>query len=64
MDDDRILKDYKMILISIECTSGTGKLLQLQADYYKYLHQNSEVLSKFSLHPAILKLNPPMMQQT
>lgn len=64
LDDERILKDYKMILVSIECTSGTGKVLNLSSELYKYLQQHSETLSKFHLHTLVLNLNPPMMSQT
>lgn len=53
-----------MILVSLQCSTGTGKLLNLNSEYYKYLLQHTESLSKFNLHPLVLKLNAPMMQQT
>lgn len=34
LDDERIIKDYGMILVSLQCSSGTGKLLNLNAEYY------------------------------
>jgi len=60
LDYEKIEKDYEMVLDSFRCESGTGQTLSLDHEYYMYLKQNSNVLSKARLHPLILQLNPPM----
>ena len=64
LDDERILKDYQMVLVGMSCSSGTGKVLRLSHSLHTYLQRHLDKINKYNLHPQVLKLSPPMPLQT
>ena len=53
-----------MHLISVQCSTRVGKLLNLNAHYHRCLLQHTDLLSKYTLHPMILSLNSPIQHST
>ena len=64
LDDERISKDYQMVLMGMSCTSGTGKVLRLSHSLHTHLQRHMDKINKYNLHPQVLKLSPPMPLQT
>jgi hypothetical protein len=60
LDDDRILKDYGMILVGLTCFSSTGNLLTLRESLHKYLIGQTHALSKHTLQTSVLSISRPM----
>lgn len=64
LDDNRIQKEYNMMLVTLECTSSTGKILRLSHPQYDYLTKHSELLTKAYLTNKLIEMSPPMSKMS
>lgn len=53
-----------MILVTLECTSATGKILRLYHPQYDYLTKNSDLLTKANLTNKVIDISPPISKMS
>jgi hypothetical protein len=52
------------MLVTLECTSSTGKILRFSHPQYDYLTKHSELLTKAYLTNKVIEMSPPMSKMS
>ncbi len=52
------------MLVTLECTSSTGKILRFSHPHYDYLTKHSELLTKAYLTNKVIEMSPPMSKMS